>query len=208
MRSLLTITTAATDLALLTEAELRQATKVESGRTADLTALGRRVASVLTSRCNVRAVGAATPTLRLETISETFRLDCPQEQLILARRPAVEVVSVVEDSVTLTADVDFETDASAGTLRRLCSDYPAWWSASKIVAVYRAGWETVPDNLRQAALKMAGLLWFEDGRDANLRSIDIPGVESREYWVGPKDDPLIPSEIEDLLGDYINPAMA
>lgn len=207
MRSILTVTTEAASLLLLTDAELRRATGVASGQDEAHAALNKQIAAALTSRCNVRAYGAQPPTLRLETLSESFRLDCPSEQLILARRPIVEIVSVTEDGVAVSAS-DYEIDAAQGIVIRLCSDYPAWWSASKIVVAYRAGWETVPDNLRNAAMKLATVLWSEGGRESNLRSIDIPGVESREYWVGPSDDPLISSEIEDLLGDYINPAMA
>lgn len=207
MRSVLTVTTAATDLALLTMAELRQATGIATGQDDKLNALGRGIAAAITSRCNVRAVGATPPTLRSETLTEMFRLDCPREQLIMARRPITSITSVVEDGATV-ATTDYEMDAASGLLRRLCSDYPAWWSASKITVVYVAGWSTVPENLRSAAMKLATALNSETGRDPSLKAVDIPGVISREYWVGPSDDPLINREIEDLLAEYINPAMA
>lgn len=208
MQSILTVTTAATDIALLTEAELRQAIGSPSASTPDVLALGRRVAAALTSHCNVRAVGAATPTLRLETLTEVFRLGCPIEELVLARRPIVEIVSVTEDTLTVDSG-DYEvSNAGAGFLRRLCSDYPAWWSACKITVVYRAGWQTVPDNLRSAAMKQAAAFWSEGAKvDQGLKRESIPGVIDREWWVGPSDDPAVAREVEDLLADYINPTI-
>lgn len=207
MRSLLTVTTETADLALLTMEELRAATDIKSGRDAELTALGKAVAAAITSHCNVRADGAVPPTLRRESLSETFRLVGTCEGLRLARRPVAAIVSVTEDDVALDA-CDYELDAALGMLRRLEGDYPAAWCAAKLVVAYSAGWDTVPDNLRMAAKKLATVLWSEGGQPSNLKRVEIPGLGTREYWVGPTDDPLIPAEIADLLGDYINPAMA
>lgn len=202
----LSVTTAANDLALLTDAELRQATGIESGQDAEHAALGRAVSAAITSRCNVRSAGATAATLRLETLTQTFRLDCPEEKLILWRRPAISITSVVEDDVTVDA-ADYEIEDSI-FLRRLCSDYPSWWSASKIVVVYTAGWETVPANLRSAAMKLAKVLWSENvPGDPNVKSIVVPGVYEIERWVPQGDDPLMSKEIDELLRDYINPAM-
>jgi hypothetical protein len=207
MQSILTVTTAATDLTLLTMAELRKATGIASGSDDDLAAVGRRVAAAITSHCNVKTVGATPPTLRLETLTQTFRLQCPVESLILSRRPLIEIVSVTEDAVAVES-TDYEMRAGIGILDRLCSDYPAWWSASKIIVVYRAGWATVPDNLRNAAMKLAAVFWSEGIKvDLSLKRESIPGVIDREWWVGPTDDPAIPREVQDLLADYINPAI-
>jgi hypothetical protein len=207
MQSILTVTAAAGDPLLLTEAESRSATGIASGQNDKILLVRKFVTAAIVSRCNLRAAGVATKTLRLETYSEQFRLECAVETLILARRPLVEIVSVVEDGVTLET-ADYEMNPSSGTLLRLCSDYPAWWAPCKITVAYRAGWATVPDNLRNAAMKLCTLLSAESGRDPNLKSIEIPGVVRKDYWVSPSDDPLISAEIHDLLGDFINPAMA
>lgn len=210
MRPLLTVTTAASDLMLLTDAEARQAIG-EAGSAADATKvlqLRKAVSAAITSRCNVWASGAVPVTLRLETLSQQNRLECPVEQIRLVRRPVIEVVSVTEDSATIAA-TDYELDPSTGLLRRLCNDFPSWWfSCNKIVIAYRAGWASVPDNLRAAAMKFATIVWSEAGRDSGLKSIEIPDVITKEYWVGPSDDPLFSREIEELLADYINPLQA
>lgn len=207
MRSLLTVTTAASELYLLTEAEAREACGIASGDNDKILNFRKRSAAIITSACNVRADGATPPTLRLETLTETFRLQETRDGIALARRPVVEIVSIVEDGVTLEA-TDYETDSAVGEVRRLCSDYPAWWAACKIVVSYRAGWAAVPEPLKLAAMKLVTLLNAESARDPNLKSVDIPGVIRKDFWVSPNDDPLVSSEIHDLLKDYRNPLFA
>lgn len=207
MRPILTVTTAATDLLLLTEAEARQATGKASGDDAKILQLRKAVSAAITSRCNVWASGAVPPTLRLETLSQQDRLECPLEQIRLVRRPVIEITSATENGTAL-ASTDYELESSTGLLRRLCSDYPSWWCPPKVVVTYRAGWATVPENLRSAAMKLATVVWTEAGRASGLKSVEIPDVITEEYWVGPSDDPLFSKEIEDLLADYINPLQA
>ncbi len=213
MRPILTVTTEATDLMLLTDAEARQA--IPNGAAADaakVTQLRKTVSAAITSRCNVWESGAVPATLRLEVLSQQNRLTHPVEQIRLVRRPVVEVLSVTEGGVALTA-TDYELDPSTGMLRRLWNDYPAQWlywshASFKVVVAYRGGWASVPDNLRAAAMKFATIVWTAAGRDSGLKSIEIPNVIRKEFWVGPADDPLFSREIEELLADYINPLQA
>lgn len=207
-RSILTVTTEATDRSLLTVQDLRSATGISSGSDAELAELGRRVSASIVRACHVRAGGATPPTLRKETLTETFRLDSPREALILSRRPIVSVTSVTEDDTDVLTTDEYETNDSSGILRRLCSSYPyqptCWPHCCKITVVYVAGWETVPDDLRLAGSMLAASLSASTGRDPNVKRIYIHGVEEREYWVPPTTDPLVTQEVLDLLGPYIN----
>lgn len=189
------------DRALLTEAEAREAIR---NATADVTDLIKRVSSSIVRACNVRAAGAVPPTLRSEAVSDTYRLKSAQEVLVLSRRPITQVTSVIEDGETLSAD-DYELRSESGLLRRLSNDVEVCWRAGKIVVGYTAGWETVPDDMKLAAMKLAGVLYSEGERvDPNLRRVEIPGLETREYWVAPSSDTLIPQEVMDLLTPYRN----
>lgn len=203
MKSLLTVASAASDLSLLTLAELRTAVGDDASDAA-LESVGARVSAAIVRACGVVAAGAVPPTLRLETLSEQFRFISPRDTLILARRPVVEIISVTENDTTLTAD-DYEADAFDGLLRRLNRDYPCWWAGGKVAVSYRAGWESVPEDLKLAAGKLAAVFWSEGAKvDPGLRRESIPGVIDREWWVGPSDDPLIPREVMDLLEPYRN----
>ena len=195
-----------TDRSLLSDAELRIAIGDDgSASDASITALGNRVSAAIVRACRVPAAGATPPTLRLETISETFRLKSSQESLILSRRPIVSVTSIVENDETLTANTDYESHAAAGMIKRLSDDTEICWPSGKIVVVAACGWETVPDDLKLAAVKLAAVFWSEGERvDPNLKAVSIPGVIDREYWVSPSDDPAMPREVLDLLAPYMN----
>jgi hypothetical protein len=199
--SLLFITTAATDRALLTVAEARSAI---GNTSADVTALIAQVSSSIARACKVRAAGASPVTLRLEVLQETFRLKSAQDCLILSRRPVTAIATVTEND-ELVDDDDYELDASSGILRRLSDDNGTCWPCGKIIIAYRAGWATVPDDLKLMAMKLAAVLYSEGQRvDPNLKSESIPGVRDVEYWVAPSGDPLIPQEILDGLAPYMN----
>lgn len=200
-----TITEPAEDRSLLSEDELRAAIGGDGTASSDaITALGARVSSAIVRACNVRADGAVPPTLRQETVTVTYRLKCHQECLILPRKPVAEITSIVENGATLGDDA-YDVNAAAGLIKRLSGDVETKWPSGKIVIVAECGWDTVPDDMKLAAAKLAALVWSEGERvDPNLKRVNIPGVEEREYWVAPNLDALLPQEILDLLSPYIN----
>lgn len=201
---MLSVTTAAGDPNLLSVEEMRAAVGVTgSGSDAALLILNGRVSRAIAAHCRVASAGIAVPTLRQETLTETFRTGMSREKLLLSRRPIVSVTSVVEDGETLTG-AEYEIDAASGILLRLENDEPACWSWSKIVVVYVAGWATVPDDLKLAASKLASEIYTVGTRDPNLKRIKTDGVDEVEYWIGPATDPLVSQEIDALLSPYMN----
>lgn len=216
---MLVTTTPATDRSLLSLAEMKTAIGVtgsDSVRDAKLIQTEAQVTAAMVRACKIVAGGVTQPTFRVETLTETLRptrrglawcdVSAMTSRIILARRPIISVTSVVEDDETLTEGDDFEYDANQGLLIRLVSDVETTWSMSKVVAVYTAGWATVPDDLKLAATKMLVGAWFQDDRDPMLRRDKVEGVGEKEYW-----DPTqartplltVPTEILQLLGPYI-----
>src|SRR4051794_895605 len=53
-----------------------------------------------------------------ETVTETFRLKCREDGLLLARFPVTAIATVVENDMTLTAS-DYELASDGGVLNRL-----------------------------------------------------------------------------------------
>ena len=211
MTSILSVTTPASDRNLLTVAELRAAVGVtDASQDAKLVTLGNRVSATITAACRVTASGAVPPTLRLETLSEQFRLKSTQDILVLSRRPIVSLDTVVENAVALDVDYDCEFDSVSGAVYRLLSDDRICWPCGKIVFGFSAGWATVPEDLKLAASKLAAVLWSEaDVVDTSSRRVDVPGLINIERWASGKDDPLVPTEIYEILenGGYVNRAM-
>jgi hypothetical protein len=209
------VTSAATDLSLLSDQELRLAAGLAAGdtsRDADLAVLGAAVAADIATACNVAADGVAQPTLRSEAVSDTYwPTVCRIEALILSRRFVTAVASVVEDGTTLTQDTDFWLDAGTGILHRIgdASGYSRTWSAAKIVVSYTAGFATVPTDLKGAATDLMQTRLSEASRDPLLKSlqVNIPDVEERrmDYWVDTTSKPgVVPDDVLARLSRFRN----
>lgn len=203
---MLIVTTPAPDPTLLSDSEIAAAVgKGVSATPQELRALNARVSEMLAAACGVVRGGAVFLTLRAETLTETFRLRSTPESLFLSRSPVIEIVSIAEGDAALTVDDGYEIDGINSVLR-LHSGSPACWGCERTTVVYRAGWETVPNDLKELASKLAIAIWSERGRDPSLGSIDIPGLMSETYRYGRPDDPLITAEIMQGLanGGYLN----
>ncbi len=212
---MLTIATPNTDRSLLTLAELRAAVGVSDGsKDAALVPLGEYVSAMITSACKVAKSGVIPPTLRLETVTETFLFKSLQKSLVLARRPVVELVSVTQTD-SLLSETEYSLDAASGILYRanVAGYYTmpngpwGWWPAGNTVIEYSAGYEGVPADLKYAAIKFVQAENTTGSRDPNLKSLEISGVSRREWWVSDRQvTSSVPGEVMDILvrGGYTN----
>lgn len=194
------VTTPASDLSLLTIAELRAAAGVTDGsQDAELTVLGLRVSASIARQCNVLEDGVNPPTLLRETCTEIFRwTGCGP--LRLSRRPVTSVTSVTVDGSLIDA-ADYEISGGSN-LYRLSGDELSEWASGKITVVYDAGYDPAPDDLKLAASKLVTSVNSETARDPSLKRVHTYDVEEIEYWVAPTNDPLLSAEISDLLAPY------
>lgn len=187
MRTSLVVTSSASDLQLLTISEMRAAAGV-TGMTQDpdLQAHGLKVAAAISAECAVAVGSGGEPTLKRETLTETFR-GVEIEALPLSRRHDVVIESVTVDDIEMNHD-EFEVDPESALLYRLRNDCVVKWCARKIEVVYDAGFSTVPSDLKMAATDFFRLSWLELSRDASVKreEVDVPGVGKRatDYWVG------------------------
>lgn len=210
-----------TDRSLLTIEEARVAIGLDSADTskdATLTPLNAYVAAMITSACKVAKSGIIPPTLRLETVVETFLFTSLQKSLVLARSPLVDVVSVTQTE-SLLDTTDYAIDYAAGILYRTQFGFVTtpngpygWWPYGNTVVEYSAGYATVPDDLKYAATKFIRAEYVTGTRDPNLRSLTIEGVSSRTWWVPDKQTNagIVPGEVMDILrqGGYVKAVFA
>jgi hypothetical protein len=173
----LVVTVPAADLSLLTVQERRAAAGVsDDTHDAELAAMDLRVAAAIAAECNIAIGSGGDPTLRRETMSETFRgvrSDC----IVFARRHEIEVTSITVDGVELDDD-EYEIDPESGILRRLNGDYFIEFCATKIVAVYEAGFDTVPTALKGAAIDCLQSYWARGKIDPSIKTYedDVEGI--------------------------------
>jgi hypothetical protein len=210
-----------TDRSLLTTAELRTAiglADTDTSKDATLVPLGNYVSAMITAACKVAKSGIIPPTLREETVTETFLFKSLQRSLVLSRRPVSAVASVTESN-SLLADTEYTLDGASGILYRsnLRCRYTmpngpwGWWPCGNTVVQYTAGYATVPDDLKYAAIKFVQAENTTGSRDPNLKSLRIEGVSERTWWVSDKQAAsVVPSEVMDILtlGGYANVAFA
>lgn len=215
LMSVLTITYPNNDRALLTLAELQAAAAGFTITDQNLTSLGNYVSAAITGACRVAraTLGAIPPTLREEGVSETFRLKSRQGYISLARKPVVEINTVVENNASLTIGTDIEVDG--GLIYKMSGDCRMWWGCGVIEIDYTAGYEIVPDDLKYAAIKFVQSELAKGGysasaplRDPTLKRKTIVGVSEYEWWVDPANSnpaSTVPAEVMELLevGGYV-----
>jgi uncharacterized phiE125 gp8 family phage protein len=192
----LTITTAATASKsnLVTVADVRTVLGlVDRGDDALLSALVRRASDVIARHC--------MRVFALELVVEAFRPNPHTDDLILTRYPVVEIVSVVENGVTLDA-AEFESDNASGILVRLVNDRVAFWPARKIVVTYRSGFDlpkNAPESLKQACITLVRSWYLGSDRDPNIRAETVEQLSSATYLTDP-----LPPEVVSLCGPHRN----
>lgn len=189
MRSILVISSAASDTTFLTVEERRAAAGLADGDSSKdpaLLAMDKRNAAAICSECNVRAAGGAEPTLRQETVVETCR-SVYASAILLSRRHNVEITAFDCDGTALTG-TDYEVDPESGILTRLIDDSAVAWSAKKLTITYKAGFVTVPSELTAAANDLFRLTWLNQNRDPSVKSeeIEVQDIDrvKRDFWVG------------------------
>jgi hypothetical protein len=121
---------------------------------------------------------------RLSSIRDSVLFRNRADVLQLSRWPVVDIISVVVDGTTLVEDTDFLTDAVNGQLTRIdSSGLRTPWCGSVIVINYEAGYETIPSDVEDAAIRMVTARYRSKGRDRNVKSDTVDGVGAIQYWI-------------------------
>lgn len=210
------VTTAATDLTLLTLQELRIAAGLDPTDTSqDQVLIGyeAEAAAEIMSDCKIASDGVHPPTVHSETCSDIFRISCAIDVIRLSRRHVGSIASVTADGVVL-ATTDWWLDAEGGKITRLISDVDAAWTAKKVTVVYIAGFTVIPADLKAESKWRVKVKNSEGARDplARRHRIEIPGVRLMEvdYQIGGLERLTgdgLPSESERRLRRYMTQSM-
>lgn len=194
MNSTVTVTTAATNSKLIDVAVVRGILEIDgSAEDEKLGGLIDRASDVIARHCN-RVFG-------LEVVSQQFRLDRLQEELVLSRYPVVGDVTVVEDGTTL-AGTDYEVDKAKGWITRLYNDRPCWWPICKVTVAYSAGYTLpaeAPQALQQACLQLVKAFYLGADRDPFIRSESVTPMSSASYFGG---SDYLPPDVLGLLKQF------
>jgi hypothetical protein len=136
----------------------------------------------------------------IETVKETFRFSASAADIMLARYPVTEVVSIVEAETTLIAD-GYEINPATGIIHRVSSSGAIWrWSCGKTVVTYKAGFalpDDLPEGIERACITLVKGYAASGDRDPMVRSETSDGVGSTDYFSGAGTG--LPPEVEGLI---------
>ncbi|GLK86682.1 hypothetical protein [Ancylobacter defluvii] len=183
---MIAISTPAADRGLLTIEQLREAAGVPQSDTSQdtkLEKLGLQVADLICRECGIAGDGIRPPTLRKETVVETFRLNHCRPMLVLSRRFVPNVIAVVLRGEALESS-DHEVDAEGGILKRIMAGMEISWPMGTVAVTYEAGFDEVPTDLALAAMSAVREQLSSTDRDPLLKRERVEGVSELEYWVG------------------------
>jgi hypothetical protein len=87
--------------------------------------------------------------------------------------------------------------------------YPRNWPAVAIAVQYKGGYDQIPADIQDAALRMVRARWLGRNRDPLLRQESIPGVRDVTYWVPAGDSNAnMPPDVADILDNHRAPVVA
>jgi hypothetical protein len=216
MKSSLVVTAAAASYDLLTTANFKALVGITSS-TEDT-----RIGLLITQASNI-AANYCGRVFGQETVTETFRLsrvdrvsgirrfDGMQhelEVLVLSRYPVMVTgplpITVTEDDIVL-ASTDFTLDLDTGILTRLLDGLPQNWAADKVVVSYTGGYvvpAAAPGDLAHACTVIVNQMRSAMSRDPLAKRIEIPDVQTVDYWVGGVTSTGLPVEAISILDRY------
>ena len=151
-----------------------------------------------------------------ETVQDRFDLTFPRMRyggdgkLQLSRWPVISVTSITENGVVLVAETDYRLDAANGTLWRLSptTGNVTSWGTTPVLAVYQAGYASIPADLEDAAIRMIRTRWFAKDRDPMARSVNVVGVLEQQFWVPTGTDAgNMTVDVADILNNYRAPVL-
>lgn len=145
----------------------------------------------------------------VEGLVETVRLKGGGEAgrpLILSRIPVrtIDAIAIAGEDVD---DDAFEADLDAGLVWRVAGDLRSEWPCGRSIAVsYTAGFDPIPDDVAEAAIRLVTAYRAASGRDPALRSETVDGVASYGYAlpgaVGGAGGNM-PGDVAALLAPYV-----
>jgi hypothetical protein len=142
-----------------------------------------------------------------ETVRERLR-PFRSGAVILERRPAVRIVSILVDGQALDP-AETECNSETGLLFRLQDGEPGPWRGSSVTVTYEAGWilpgpsdADLPEDIREACLLLVTAWHADRGRNPLLRSESEEGIGSSS-WLDPRAGmEAMPPQVAGLLKPY------
>lgn len=136
--------------------------------------------------------------------------------ILLDRGPVVRILGAFVDGVT-SAPEAFEVVGGREVFLTLAGERTCW-RGSRLAIDYEAGWllpgepkevngitslaEDLPADIERAVIQLVGVAASMSGRDVTIKSEDVEGVGSRDFYVQGASATLPHPEAEAILSQY------
>jgi len=210
MRSIVKVTTPATNEMLTTVARVQGDLGI-TGNDAAITTAIEEASSRIEAELGYH--------LALETVTQTFRAGFngyseAVTALALERTPVVEIDGITMDASALV-DGEWIIDEVSGLLYWVDGSSglsTPWRFAASVAVSYSGGWvmpgdegRTLPPALEAAAVAYCRSMLASRERDPMLRSVEIPGVITRDYYSTNRaggESVLLPPDVASMLAPF------
>jgi hypothetical protein len=141
-------------------------------------------------------------TLRAEKVRQVFTFGHNDHDgtLVLDRKPIVHIESITEGDDAELGEDDYELDKLNGMIRRVHSTRVPrrFWAHPQVTVIYTAGYSAetlasesseseasigapIDPTLERACILLVQTYYSTGARDPNVRSVEIPGVITKQY---------------------------
>jgi len=210
MRSIITVVTPATNERLTTVARIQS----DLGITGNDAEIGTAI-----DEASSRIEAELGYHLALESVIETFRPSHGNyyngsSSILLERTPVVEITAISSDTNGALVDGEWVVDPVNGLVLWIDGAGMAtpWRFYTAMTVTYSGGWvmpgdpgRTLPPALEAAAVAYCRSLLSSRDRDPMLRSVEIPGVITRDYYSGNRaggESSLLPPDVATMLNPF------
>ncbi len=188
MRNIVTVTTAPTATKLTTLTRVKAELGIKDS-TNDI------LLNAKIDEASADAEASLGFTVPRATVAETYWHSEPfeaPEYLILNRAPVVSIDSIMADDAIVDPAL-YRIDPDIGLVYALNgSGFPwRWFFYRSLVVNYTGGYllpgqanRNLPVGIEGAVVDMVQGFWLAKGRDPMLKRVDLPGLVTREWWVG------------------------
>lgn len=200
MDSIVTVVTPAANTDLTTTVTVKLLLGISgSGEDTKIAEWIKQASAFINSYCNRQ--------FAKQTVSEQFRVETSRRDLLLSIFPVVSITSVNSGDNALVVADDTEVDKTKGIIYRISGSSYMNWGCYKTTVVYEAGYDVptaTPSDLIEACVELIKSARSAATRDPLAKRIEIPDVETVDYWVGGIGESSfgLPAKVKATLDNY------
>jgi hypothetical protein len=174
------VVTSATDMGLVTLAEVKAALGIDAADTSSDAALTAQI-NAISAAINKYCCRIFPQQVYQDQGRQLHSWVNPGQPLRVRQPPIGDGTLVVTEDGVVLDPAEYEVEPEKGTIYRLQSNMIAAWCGNLVLFDYTGGFDPIPADVKAGALEWLNQRWLSKGRDPSIRSETIPDVISVVY---------------------------